>query len=29
LDKHEMLEEMARQAEVERGKSILGQLGKD
>ena len=29
LDKHEMLAEMAKQAEIERGKSILGQLGKD
>jgi hypothetical protein len=29
LDKHEMLAEMARQAEIERGKGILGRLGKD
>lgn len=29
LDKHEMLAEMARQAEIERSKSILGSLGKE
>ena len=29
LDKNEMLAEMAKQAETERNKSILGKIGKD
>ena len=29
LNKNDMLAEMARQAEIERGKSILGRLGKN